>query len=421
MTERLSSLKPRQHILNLFIFTIALLYILAFISSSPKEIFYGMLKIFHARDVLITDYMIVGGVGAALFNSALVMTISLLIVMHLKLNLTGTAVAALFIMAGFSLFGKNPLNILPILLGSLLYAKMQGVGFGRYAYIALFGTGLAPLVTEMGRILPFSPIVNSLIGITTGVIAGFMIPALASHTVSMHQGYSLFNVGFAAGIIALCMVSFMRSVGLTINTTLIWRGHRHISWLIIMYAYFAAVFFYGYLVSGKDIKAFFKVLRHPGRAVADFIIMDGVGASFMNMGAVGAVCLTYIVLIGGHLSGPVIGAILTIFGFAAFGIHVKNYLPVLLGVYLFSHISPGFTAVDPSLQLAAVFSACLSPIAGQYGIFLGITAGVLHASVVSFIGSVYGGMNLYNNGFAAGFVAIIMVPTIESFLKRYTK
>ena len=49
----------------------------------------------------------------------------------------------------------------------------------------------------------------------------------------------------------------------------------------------------------------------------------------------------------------------------------------------------------------------------------GVVAGILHGSVVAYIGSIYGGMNLYNNGFAAGFVAIIMVPVIESFIKRY--
>ena len=58
MTKRLSQLKPRQHIFNLFVFTIVLLYITAFIYASPMEIIRGMKAIIEARDVLITDYMV---------------------------------------------------------------------------------------------------------------------------------------------------------------------------------------------------------------------------------------------------------------------------------------------------------------------------------------------------------------------------
>ena len=418
MTKRLSQLKPRQHIFNLFVFTIVLLYLAAFIYASPMEIINGMKAIIEARDVLITDYMVVGGVGGALFNAALVMSMSLFIVMKLKLNFTGTTIAALFITGGFALFGKNPLNILPIIFGAYLYSKVQGVAFSRYVYIALFSTGLSPLVTEMGRFLPFNNFFNSIGGILIGIIAGFIIPALAAHTVSMHQGYSLFNVGFAAGIIALCMVSFIRSLGFSISTTLVWFGTRNIWWFIFLALYFIIVFAYGFIVSGYNIIKFTHLFRHPGRAVADFIIMDGVGPTFMNMGACGLLCLLYIYIVGGHLSGPVIGAILTIFGFASFGIHCLNFPPVVLGVYLFTLIG-SFRPGDPAMQLAAIFSACLAPISGQYTAIAGVIAGILHGSVVAYIGSIYGGMNLYNNGFAAGFVAIIMVPVIESFIKRY--
>ena len=31
----------------------------------------------------------------------------------------------------------------------------------------------------------------------------------------------------------------------------------------------------------------------------------------------------------------------------------------------------------------------------------------------------YGGLNLYNNGFSAGWVAIIMIPVLESFMKHF--
>jgi hypothetical protein len=52
--------------------------------------------------------------------------------------------------------------------------------------------------------------------------------------------------------------------------------------------------------------------------------------------------------------------------------------------------------------------------------FAGIIAGILHYAVVMNVGSVYAGMNLYNNGFAGGLVAILLVPLLQSFHHRFT-
>ena len=418
MLTKLTQLKPKQQLLIFFVFTIVLTYAAAFALASPAELMQGMGKIFLARDVLITDYFVVAGTGAAFFNAAVVMTMSLGLIMLLKLNFTGITIASVMITGGFAFFGKNPLNILPILFGSYLYAKVQGVSFNRYIYISLFATGLAPLVTELTLILRFSPIVNLLIAVAVGILVGFIIPPLSANTVSVHMGYNLFNVGFAAGIIGLGIVSVLRSFGYSISTTLIWHGGRP-GWLVYgLLFYFIITMLYGYLLAGKKIKPLLRLFKHPGRAVADFILMDGVGTTLMNMGLVGILCLVYIIAINGDLSGPVVGAILTIFGFGAFGIHIKNYLPLLIGVFGATLLKV-FETTTPAMQLAAIFSGALAPIAGQFGILPGLFAGFLHSSVVMVVGTVYGGMNLYNNGFAAGFVAILMIPIMESFIKRY--
>ena len=51
----------------------------------------------------------------------------------------------------------------------------------------------------------------------------------------------------------------------------------------------------------------------------------------------------------------------------------------------------------------------------------GLLAGYLHSSVALNVGIVYGGMNLYNNGFAGGIVAILLVPVIQSISDRRAK
>ena len=174
---------------------------------------------------------------------------------------------------------------------------------------------------------------------------------------------------------------------------------------------------YGLYLARWDIKSILKIWKHPGRAVADFVLMEGVGCTLMNMALVGTVSATYILLIGGDFSGPMVGAILTAFGFSAFGAHVRNYFPVLLGVFLSTFLNQ-FTPVTPGMQLAAVFAVGLAPLAGRFGVFAGMVAGMLHAAIVMCTSQMYGGLNLYNNGFSAGWVALIMVPGLESFTTR---
>ena len=106
------------------------------------------------------------------------------------------------------------------------------------------------------------------------------------------------------------------------------------------------------------------------------------------------------------------------FGFSAFGAHVKNYFPILLGVYLFTFISK-YEPTEPGILLAAIFGVGIAPIAGQFGVVPGIVAGMLHSAIVMCTSAMYGGLNLYNNGFSAGWVAIFMVPAMESFIKHF--
>ena len=261
---------------------------------------------------------------------------------------------------------------------------------------------------------------NIILAIVMGIVIGFILPPLAMHTASMHMGYNLFNVGFAAGILGFIIVSTMKSFGLSSESVFIWSTDKPI-WIIVgLYGYFVLTFLYGLWLNKGQLKPLWQIFRHPGRAVADFILMDGLGSTLMNMAIVGAFGTTYILAIGGDLSGPVIGGVFTIFGFAAFGVHLKNYIPCLVGVFIAANLKI-YDPTMPAIQLAALFSAGLAPISGQFGPIAGILAGVLHTSIVMSTGDMYSGLNLYNNGFAAGFVAIIMIPLLEGFMKQFKK
>ena len=405
--------------MRLFVYVSAvLLYIAAFLLASPEEIMQGMKTIVWSKDALITDYFKLAGYGAAFFNAALVLTIGILLIQAAKLPFTGITMAALSIDVCFGFWGKNPVNIFPILMGVLLYAKIHKASIGRYLYTALFGACLGPMVTEVMYKLPFSFEIRLVVTIIIGILIGLMLPPLSAHTVSMHMGYNLFNVGFSGGILAFGIVCIMRSFSMEVEPVFIWQEgvHPGITWGV--YLYFVLTFLYGLWINNGNLTGLWKIFRHPGRAIADFVIMDGPGATLMNMGLVGILCETYILLIGGDLSGPVQGAVFMAAGYAAFGAHIKNYFPVLLGVFLSCFVTQ-YLPVTPGIQIAAIFGVGLAPITGQFGPIAGIVAGFLHAAIVMYTSQMYGGLNLYNNGFSAGWVAIILIPLIESFMARF--
>lgn len=420
MTEILRNRLAGKEMKAFILFTILMLLFAAFALESPRQLFIGMKSIILSRDALITDYFELAGYGAAFFNAAVVLTIGYLLLESQKTYFIGITMASLFINTGYALWGKNPVNIWPLILGTAVYAKVHHSRFARYIYTALFGTSLAPLITEMGFLLPFSAPLNYLISVVIGVLIGFILPPLSVHTASMHMGYNLFNVGFSAGIVAFVIVCILKSFGIESRSVLIWKEGINPLIALCLFIYFSITFLYGLFLNHWKIKDFHAIMRHPGRAVSDFVLMDGEGPALMNMAAVGMSCLLYIICIGADLSGPVVGAILTAFGFAAFGVHLKNFLPVLAGVVIMTLINK-FTILTPGMQLAAIFAVGLAPVTGQFGIIAGILAGVIHSAIVMCTSEMYGGMNLYNNGFSAGWTAILLIPVLESFIKRFSR
>ena len=174
--------------MKLFMYASAFsLYVTAFLLASPKEILEGMKIIVWSKDALITDYFKLAGHGAAFFNAALVLTIGISLVQAARLPFTGITTAALAIDVCFGFWGKNPVNIFPIFMGVILYAKIHKASIGRYLYTALFGACLGPLVTEVMYKLPFDFGIKLFLTIAAGIVIGLMLPPLSAHTVSMHM------------------------------------------------------------------------------------------------------------------------------------------------------------------------------------------------------------------------------------------
>ena len=185
--------------------------------------------------------------------------------------------------------------------------------------------------------------------------------------------------------------------------------------LLTSYLYFISTIFIviGLLTDKESLRYLKRLYKRSGQAPTDFIQLDGFSATLLNMGINGFLAITYTLLVGGKMNGSLLGPIFTIIGFSAFGKHARNICPILCGVFLGGLIGV-WDLNHSNIIMAALFGTALGPIPGTYGWPWGIFVGFLHICVVNQIGAFHAGLNLYNNGFSTGIIAMILVPILEN-------
>ena len=386
-------------------------------SGSLGETIRGFANIILSPTILITDFIKVGGIAAAFINVGLVGLMNLLILQRYRLKINGVLIAAFFTAIGFSFFGKNLYNILPIYLGGFLYTLYQKNSFKDIFVIVMFGTALAPIISEIsfsGLLPPASAIAVALMA---GVFIGFVIVPLSSHMLKFHDGYNLYNIGFTSGIIGTVLTSILRSFGVTVQPVYIVSEQNHpvILWLLLLI--FTGLMVAGLSINHRAVRDYPKIFAYRGRLITDFTHLVGYGTTFVNMSMLGFLSLFYVFLVGGTVNGPVLAGIFTVVGFGAFGKHLKNCWPVMAGVII-TALFFGFELSATSIVISVLFSTTLAPIAGTYGPVIGFIAGILHMILVTNVGVIHGGINLYNNGFSGGLVAGILVPIVDAFKRE---
>lgn len=369
------------------------------------------LQIHPAR--LLNDYTLAAGEGAALLNASLVAFIGLILVRVTGVRLSGPTIAAVFTLFGFGLFGKTPLNVTPVLLGVFVSAKLAGKKFSEYILIALFGTALAPLVSLVGWELGLHAAIGIPGAIAAGLVAGIVLPPLALAMLRLHQGYSLYNIGLTTGFFALFAAAIIFGGRDQLAGGGLWNTEPTLLLQLLVPAT-SVVLVIGGLLTGRlqAVRSFVGLHAHPGRLPSDFMSMESIPGALINMGVLGLVMWGYAVAVGAPLNGPVLGGMFTVIGFAAFGKHLRNVWPVMAGIVIAALVF-GLDLTTPGVILAVLFGTTLAPIAGDFGVLVGIVAGFLHLAIVMRSGAWHAGIGLYNNGLAAGLTATLLVSIIE--------
>ena len=430
-------IKLFNDVYKVFTITILILMAFGFALQTPAQLIEGLYIIFTAPNILVTDYIAIAGLGPALVNAGILSLASVGMLLLFKHEPQSGTIGGLWLLVGFALFGKNILNVLPIYLGGLLYARFRRQPFNNSIMTILVASSMAPAVsqklfidldlivlsalTSIGIDGRFAEITSTsfpyLAALAMGIAIGFIFEPLASNIKKAHDGFNLYNGGLTAGIIAIFITSTLSSFGIFYVMNDEWSSGNNLIITIITVTVSLWLIFIGiYMNRELGIKGILKRLKEISKTKADYLPEFGTFC-YINMGLLGLFCVAVANILSMEISGLAFGAILTIIGFGANGKNIPSAAALMAGIAIGTFFSP-MPLHDPGVITAFFFVLSLCPIPTVFGLRWGIVAGILHIHLVTSLAIPSGGINLYNNGLAAGFVAILLVPMILAFKAR---
>ena len=404
--DKINQRMKEIELLTVSLSLLILIFFITYVINEHENIFIGMYKIITSPAVLVTDFIQVGGIGAAFLNAILIFSFNFFLVKSFKVRITGITIAAFFTVLGFSFFGKNILNILPFYLGGILYSIYTSTDFSEHIIPIAFSSALAPFVSSVAFYGEISYETSYINAILIGVLIGFIVVPLAKSLYDFHEGYDLYNLGFTAGILGSVIIAVLKLYHFEITPQYLLSTEYDMPLKILCSSLFLSLIIIGFYINDSSLSGYFSLMKDDGYK-SDFTQKYGYGLTFINMGVMGFISIAFVNITGQTFNGPVLAGVFTVVGFSANGKTVFNTFPILVGVLLASLGSKGN---DFTLAISGLFGTALAPISGVFGPIAGIIAGWLHLAVVQNVGLVHGGLNLYNNGFSAGIVAGFLLP-----------
>lgn len=396
----------------------------------------GLVQLIRHHSLSDSDYLQIGGFGPSFVNSGLLVFCVLIVYKMTNTEIEGNQIAAMFMVLGYSFYSKTLFNVWPHVIGTFLNAIVNKKPLNSVSALAWYSTAIAPITS----VLSFAtPVLNPgspkaiTVGISFGLLAGYLVGELADHVATLHKGAILFNGGYTAGIVGFLIFSIMKAIGLGHGpyTDGIYTSGQNVLISKVLFGLFLYLIIAGLLNKGlENYKELFTKTYKSGNFVKQF----GLGASLVNMGVLGIVATIYVWLTPhGQLNGPVISGIWTVAGFAASGMTVLSILPVMLGVYVNSFITGGIAGLaerqsfaiagaaktsSRSMLVATMFGCGLSPLTAMYGPLVTFIAASLHVLIVPNTGVLHGWMSTYNNGFAIGLSTTFFMTILQKFSNK---
>jgi hypothetical protein len=432
--KKIKNLSEGSFLKLVFAFLTACFLIAAVIMPDRSTMFTGLWKILITPCKVTTNYFSVGGYAATFLNMGLVALISLLLFVVCKGTPNNVSTLAFILTLGFGSWGINILNIWPTILGVVIYALVKKEKLGGLVNAMLFSTGIAPIITELLVRYPGIEVIgfNWLgfgLAMLIGLIIGFFLPAGLAHSPAVHKGFDLYSAALPIGMTAFFLnATLYKTMGLKVDSLPLLSDMTVASSSIVNIfccVVFGLCILFAFLLGCKP-KDYWKLLSDPA-LVNNFSSTYGNATFLMNLGVYGLFILGYYNLIGATFNGVTFGVIFCMLACCNSGSHPGNVWPIMLGYVVastvFGWLSPlvgGDFTLSVNAQ-AIVVGLCyangLSPIADKYGWKYGFVAAIMHYLLVTSVPNLHGGFCLYNGGFTAALICIILVPELERFFK----
>ncbi len=392
----------------------------------------GLWKILSMPTLSATSFFDYGGYAATFLNMGLVGMIctGLYCIPGKKANHAATLVTILT--TGFGSWGIHILNMWPTMLGVVLYCLKRKEKIGDHTNAMLFTTGLAPFISELlvrypnPEVVGLSP-TGFAMALAVGLVTGFFVPAGLDNSAIVHKGFDLYSAALPVGMTAFLLQGFLyKAMGVEVP-----KAVSDLSVVSPVICNTFCILLFGScvlaaLLMGCRPRDYWRLLSDP-EPVVNFSAAYGNATMLMNVGLYGLFILGYYNWIGAPFNGVTFGVMFCMLSTCNAGSHPGNIWAITLGYGLASKL---FQLLNPlsggdftqylhsqSIIVGLCYANGLSPIADKYGWRYGLVAAMMHFCMVTTVPELHGGMCLYNGGFTAALVCLLMLPGLERHFK----
>jgi len=448
--KKLNNLSESCFLKRFFLFVTLCFAVGAVIMPDRAQMFTGLKEILLNPCKVTTNYFAYG-FAATFLNMALVGLFCVALCFLPGANANNATTLAFLLTVGFASWGMNVLNMIPTILGVCLFCLVKKEKLGSQVNAMMFSTGIAPIISEMLFRYPgvgadthgFTALGIGL-ALAVGLIIGFFLPAGLGHAPNIHKGFNHYSaavpIGFTAFFLRVVLYKVMLGKGVDVVGKIPGNAAP------------AAEFFYGCNIfcivlftacivgafcMGCKVKDYWQLMKDPGQGVS-FTTKYGNAPFLMNVGVYGLMIVAYFnfatlidctAVMTNAWNGMTFGIVFCMLCTCNSGSHPRNVWPIMLGYvatsFLFGWIAglmgvASYSAMSIGAQgvlIGMCYANGLSPISGKYGWAYGALAGGLHYLLVTAVPDMHGGFCLYNGGFTAALICLLLVPQLEKFCK----
>ncbi len=433
--KKIKNLSESSFLKLLFAFLTATFLIAAVCMPDRSTMLSGFLKILSSTAKVSTNYFAVGGYAGTFLNMGLVALIMTVMFCLPGVKANNVSTLAFILTLGFCSWGIHVINIWPTILGVVIYGLVKKEKLGGLVNAMLFSTGIAPLISDLLLRYPHAEVVGFNwpglgIALLVGFVIGFFLPAGLAHSPKVHKGMDLYSAALPIGMTAFFLnATLYKTMGVALpaapDAALLKEFASQATVNIFCCTLFGLCIVFA-LILGCRPKDYWKLLSDPA-TVTNFSSTYGNATFLMNVGVYGLFILGYYNLIGADFNGVTFGIIFCMLACCNSGSHPGNVWPIMLGYvaasFVFGWLSKlaggNFTGAinAQAICVGLCYANGLSPIADKYGWRYGFIASVMHYLLVTSVPNLHGGFCLYNGGFTAALICLILVPELEKFFR----